>query len=86
MPLAALDVWMVRGIIALSYVVDFKNTVLICIHFSESLLDNFLPRLVHWTLDGLDELIEINGAIIIDVKKIEEMSALVLAKLESKVA
>lgn len=76
---------MVLGVVALSNVVYFKDTVVVAVHFIESLLDQLLPGWVHLPFNCLNELIKIENSVIIHIEKVEETPTFILTELQPEI-
>lgn len=77
---------MLPCIITFPDIFDINITILIKIKFLEDSFHQILPEWAHITFDCSKELIKRDETIIIDVKHVEEVTALLLTELESEVA
>jgi len=83
--LAGSHVWMLPRVVALPHIVDVDVAVFVEIQLLEYSLDQVLSEWTHVSLDGVEQLVERNDAIIVDVEHVEESTALLLAELEAEV-
>lgn len=84
--LASFHVGVLTRIIQLLDVVGLDDAIFVEVDLVEDTLDEVLAVRRHFTLDGRQQLVEVNFAGLVAVEQVEEVAAFDLAELEAEVA
>ena len=77
---------MLLSIIELFYITGLEGAALVNIQLLKGFFDNLFSEWMHRTFDRDEELVNIKRTITILIESVEQVSALLLAELESEIA
>ena len=83
--LAGLHIGVHLGVVALTDVIDLKDTTSVLVHDLESFHGKALAEVVHGATDTTKELVVVDGTAAITIEHLEELSALLRAETNTEV-
>ena len=80
--LALFDSWVILGIIDTSNIIDINKSISVFIQIVVGAQNDLLSLSRHWTSDGSNELVKLNGSTVVKIKVVEELGDFLIIKAE----